>query len=375
MDFTSTTITIKELTDGFQYDINEERGLFGMNGKLVIQPPYQRNYIYGGNGKDVAVVKSALNNFPLGLLYFVDNGDKLEVLDGQQRITSLGRFVTGLLAVNNFVFDTLNEDERDKFLAHTVDAKTCKGTEKEVKDWFEAINTAGEPLNAQEILNAVYSGPFVSAARTVLSNSRDGKISKRQNLMQGNVRRQDHLAQALRWVDEEGAAHYMGIHRGDLNADSLIAHCDTVCNWALQLFGQYTQPLPNWGELYRAHSKEGYDPRYLQERFQLLLEDERVENNKGIFEYLLHNEKEPKFLRIRCFTPQQRQTMYAKQTNTARAAGTSNCPDCTAQGKATIHDYKGMDGDHVTAWSNGGETDYDNGQMLCKYHNQLKGNS
>ena len=33
-----------------------------------------------------------------------------------------------------------------------------------------------------------------------------------------------------------------------------------------------------------------------------------------------------------------------------------------------------MDADHVTAWSNGGSTDINNCQMLCKTHNRGKGN-
>ena len=41
-----TDITIRQLCEGFVYDENDEKGLFGFNGKLVIQPDYQRNYIY-----------------------------------------------------------------------------------------------------------------------------------------------------------------------------------------------------------------------------------------------------------------------------------------------------------------------------------------
>jgi len=33
-----------------------------------------------------------------------------------------------------------------------------------------------------------------------------------------------------------------------------------------------------------------------------------------------------------------------------------------------------MDADHVAAWSKGGGTDIKNCQVLCKTHNQAKGN-
>ena len=91
--------TVEQLCEGFVYNELEGRGLFGLAGKLTIQPEYQRNYIYADGKRDVAVIQSLLKGYPLGLIYFnkVDDAH-LEVLDGQQRITSFGRFVTGKFA-------------------------------------------------------------------------------------------------------------------------------------------------------------------------------------------------------------------------------------------------------------------------------------
>ena len=85
-----TDITIKDICEGFVYNEYEGKGLFGLSGKLTIQPEYQRNYIYADGKKDIAVIDSILKGYPLGLIYFNKTPDgKLEVLDGQQRITSL----------------------------------------------------------------------------------------------------------------------------------------------------------------------------------------------------------------------------------------------------------------------------------------------
>ena len=101
-----TDITVREICDGFVYNEYEGKGLFGLSGKLTIQPEYQRNYIYADGKKDVAVIDSLLKGYPLGLIYFVKvDEDKYEVLDGQQRITSFGRFITGK-------FDIKDEDDR-----------------------------------------------------------------------------------------------------------------------------------------------------------------------------------------------------------------------------------------------------------------------
>ena len=97
-----TDLTIEQLCEGFHFNSYEGKGLYGWNGRLVIQPEYQRHYIYGDKGKDAPVIQSILKGYPLGLIYFNRTGeDKYEVLDGQQRITSIGRYVTGLFAVKD----------------------------------------------------------------------------------------------------------------------------------------------------------------------------------------------------------------------------------------------------------------------------------
>jgi len=59
-----TTIIVKEICDGFVYNELEGKGLFGLSGKLTIQPEYQRNYIYASDGgkKEMAVIESILKD-------------------------------------------------------------------------------------------------------------------------------------------------------------------------------------------------------------------------------------------------------------------------------------------------------------------------
>ena len=97
-----TTYTVKEICEGFVYNEFEGKGLFGLNGKLTIQPEYQRNYIYAEEKKEEAVIRSILNKYPLGVIYFNKLGkDTFEVLDGQQRITSIGRYLTEKFAIKD----------------------------------------------------------------------------------------------------------------------------------------------------------------------------------------------------------------------------------------------------------------------------------
>ena len=128
-------ITVKDICDGFVYNELEGKGLFGLSGKLTIQPEYQRNYIYASDGgkKEMAVIASVLKNYPIGLIYFNKvSENNLEVLDGQQRITSLGRFVTGKFAIkdddgNEQYFSGMANDKQMSILETKLTIYECEG--------------------------------------------------------------------------------------------------------------------------------------------------------------------------------------------------------------------------------------------------------
>ncbi len=196
-----TNVTIKDICEGFVYNELEGKGLFGLSGKLTIQPEYQRNYIYADGKKDVAVIESILKGYPLGLIYFNQvNEDKFEVLDGQQRITSFGRFITNKFAIKDGngmeqYFSGIAWDKQQLILETKLLIYVCEGTESETKEWFKTINIAGVPLNNQELLNAVYSGRFVTLAKAEFSNSRNANIQKWTAYVSGSALRQEFLEQ------------------------------------------------------------------------------------------------------------------------------------------------------------------------------------
>src|SRR5437764_3189931 len=217
-------MNVAHICEGFVYNQLEGKGLFGLSGKLTIQPEYQRNYIYASDGgkREQAVIESLLKGYPLGLIYFNKVGeDKFEVLDGQQRITSIGRFVTGKFAImdndNPKNFDSMPADQQAKIRDSKLLIYECEGTETEIKEWFRTINIAGVPLNDQELLNAVYSGPFVTKAKEEFSNSQNANIQKWSAYInaKGGVNRQGYLERALDWVSKGDIGNYMSAHRND----------------------------------------------------------------------------------------------------------------------------------------------------------------
>ena len=380
-----TDLTVDDICRGFVYNELEGKGLFGWDGKLVIQPEYQRNYIYADGKKDVAVIDSLLKGYPLGLIYFVKVGDdRYEVLDGQQRITSFGRFVRGKFPVVDaegmpHYFDGLNAEEQGRILGSKLTIYVCEGAETEIKEWFKTINIAGVPLVEQELLNAIYSGPFVTAAKEVFSNSGNSEVQKWKCYVAGDEQRQKILETALKWVSGGEVQDYMGRHRFDKDCRELKTYFTSVIDWIDGVFKGVKDEMCGleWGRLYETYRKTAYNPEKVWRRVEELYGDEFVTDRRGIFEYVLGGEKEARLLNVRVFSDKEKKQVYARQTADAEKRGVSNCPLCAVGHEASakrIWKIGEMDADHVTAWSKGGATDISNCQMLCKTHNRAKGN-
>lgn len=383
----TTSIDIEQICNGFVYSELEGKGLFGLSGKLTIQPEYQRNYIYASNGgkKESAVIESILKGYPIGLLYFnkLEN-DKFEVLDGQQRITSIGRFITNKFAIKDEngmeqYFSGLAEDKRNKVLKTTLLIYECEGTESEIKEWFKTINIAGVPLNEQELRNAIYSGQFITLCKEEFSNSQNSNIQKWGAFISGSAIRQDFLERALEWASNGNIDQYMSKHRNDTSINHLKSHFNSVIDWINSIFKNVEKEMKglNWGELYDKYHKKPYDRDEISERVLQLYADPFIKNRKGVFEYLLGGEVDTKLLEVRLFDEATKRHVYAEQTNMGQLKNISNCPLCAISNdsnKAKIWSLSEMDADHITAWSKGGKTDQNNCQLLCKTHNRAKGN-
>lgn len=381
------TYSVADISAGFVYNELEGKGLYGLSGALTIQPEYQRNYIYADGKRDVAVIDSLLRGYPLGLIYFnkLEDGS-LEVLDGQQRITSFGRFVTGKFAVEDEngmpqFFGGLAENQKERILNSEILVYECQGTESEIKDWFRTINIAGVPLNDQELLNAVYSGPFVTKGKEEFSNSQNANIQKWSAYIKGSANRQEFWETALAWVakDKQKIGEYMSQHRFDDDIQEVKTYFNTVIDWVSAVFTDVENEMRGleWGRLYEQYHNQSYNPGELSKRLQELYGDPYVKNRKGIWEYLLGGEVDKKLLEIRVFDEAVKKSTYKLQTDEAEDKQISNCPLCAVgndANKQKIWKLAEMDADHVEAWSKGGATDVSNCQMLCKTHNRAKGN-
>lgn len=380
-----TNINVKEICEGFIYNELEGKGLFGLSGKLTIQPEYQRNYIYADGKKDVAVIDSILKGYPIGLIYFNKiSENNLEVLDGQQRITSVGRFVAGKFAVKDEngheqYFDGMAKDKKTKILETKLLIYECEGTESQIKEWFKTINIVGVPLVPQELLNAIYSGSFVTLGKEEFSNSQNSNILKWSTYIKGSANRQAFFERALDWASKGNIDDYMSIHRNDKNINELKKYFNSVISWVSSVFIDVESEMQvlEWGRLYESYHKKLYDPKKISKEVQKLYGDPYVKNRKGIFEFILGGSVDTKLLEVRIFDDATKKSVYKEQTIKVENKKISNCSHCAIghdANKSKIWKLDEMDADHVTAWSKGGATSIKNCEMLCKTHNRSKGN-
>lgn len=388
-----TEWTVADICKGFVYNEIEGKGLFGLDSQLTIQPEYQRNYIYNDGRRDVAVINSILKRYPIGLIYFVKTeSGQYEVLDGQQRITSFGRFFTNQLSIidddgKEKRYHALSADKQKLFRETQLTIYVCEGEESEIKEWFETINIQGVPLNTQELLNAIYSGPFVTKAKEEFSNSNNSSKDKWAAYIKAEIKRQGFLERALQWISaskQMTVDGYMALHRHDTDIHELKTYFNSVINWASSMFTMVEKEMCGleWARLYETYHSKPLSVEKITQRVTKLYNDENdaVQDKKGIFEYVLGElcgDPHPELLNIRLFEKSVKKAAYDRQTLYAKAHGISNCPLCALAGnnnRTRIYTPKEMDADHVTAWSKGGKTDLSNCQMLCTTHNRAKGN-
>lgn len=350
-------IKIRDLIVG--YIDNQDEGVYAYNGKLNIRPKYQREFVYKDAQRD-AVIDTVQKNFPLNVMYWVKNDDEYEVLDGQQRTISICQYVTGEYSINARAWHNLTSDEKDKILDYTLMIYFCEGTDSEKLAWFKIINIAGEKLTDQELRNAVYTGSWLTDAKKYFSKNNCAAYNLGKDYINGIANRQEILETAISWINDGKIEDYMSKNQNEPNANELWLYFQNVISWIKVVFPSYRKEMKGlpWGELYNKFGSVKYDSVKLEELIKKLMIDDEVTKKSGIYLYLLT--KDEKYLSIRVFSESQKRAGYEKQNGI--------CPNCKEH-----FDIVEMEGDHITPWSEGGKTDTENLQMLCRDCNRRKG--
>jgi len=217
-----------------------------------------------------------------------------------------------------------------------------------------------ERLTEQELRNAVYTGPWLTHAKTIFSKTSCAAYLLANKYVNGSPIRQEYLETAISWLSAGNVEQYMSAHQHDPNANELWSYFRAVIAWAELTFTTYRSEMKglDWGNLYNQFKDGLYDTDKLEDEIKALMIDDDVTRKKGIYQYVLTRDE--KHLAIRAFTPAMRRAAYERQGGI--------CPKCNKH-----YEIDEMEADHITPWSKGGRTSADNCQMLCLEDNRRKG--
>lgn len=363
--------TIEEVVKGF-YEKSEDGRIMGYDGKLNIRPPYQRDFVYSRD-KQIAVIETVLRGAPLSNMYWVKTSeDHYELLDGQQRTTSICHFVENRWSVkingHDYFFKNLPSDYKKAILNYSLQVYEVSGSQSSIIQWFKVINQNNLPLKPQEIRNSVYyDGNWLTAAKKYFSRKGHGAHNRYKHLIIGDAERQEILETALYWISgsEENITKYMAEHQFDEDAEEVINYFIEVCTWVENVIGNNKSPQMirlgrEWGDLYRDYhetfviNREEIDAKIKE----LKLDDEAYDKPKGFFPYIISGN--PNKLYARQFEKTDKMRKHAEQNGI--------CPIC-----GNHFELEEMEADHIKPWKDGGKTTYSNLQMLCKDCNRRKG--
>ena len=296
----------------------------------------------------------------MNVMYWSDREDgTFEIIDGQQRTISVAQYVEGDFSIESKYFENLPSDKQDLILDYKVMVYVCTGTDSEKLEWFKTINIAGEKLTDQELRNAVYAGPWLSDAKRRFSRTGCAAYKIGNAYVNGSPIRQHYLETVIKWISKDSIEDYMGKHQHDENASLLWEYFRSVIDWVKFTFTT-TRPAMkgvDWGSLYNDFKDADLDPDAIERETACLVLDDDVTSHAGIYPYILTRDE--KHLNIRTFSNNMKQKAYEKQKGICVI-----CKDNFA--------IKEMEGDHITPWSEGGKTNEDNCQMLCKRCNREK---
>lgn len=432
MKVSTRTFNLRDIARGYKEDPNTN-AVVGMGGCLDIRPKYQREFRYDKEKQD-KLIQSVLSNYPISIMYWVligydDAGNpKYEVLDGQQRLISICRFITQgtTVAFNGDIVSYAGSpsaiDNYDKLTIYVCEkgaTQSDEAFEKEKLAWFETINIAGATLTNQEIRSALKYSDWCTSAKShfvhkdnagttaysygvqrlhrandyfIIKNTE--KTDKDKNNQKGNsdsYQKQEIFEKILEWITgkglqkgtDEDIVSYMEIHKDATkypDASELWNYFTSVMDWVWEIFegddpSRYSTSMKGveWGLLYNQYhdtmsAMPHSDYETLKKKIRTRIDELSgfEVSQSGKYYYVLDEVINGKDVADKSVLSLR--AFSPKDANRMYIRQHGICPGCGCH----FSDPNDMEADHITPWSAGGFTNDENLQMLCADCNQEK---
>jgi hypothetical protein len=162
-------------------------------GKLELQPEFQRNFVWN-KAKASQLIESLILEIPIPVIYVAEDQNKMyEVVDGQQRLTSVCSYLDGmfpngnsfalsgvqvLTELNGKAFKEIENDVQEKIIGATLRLIVIEqDSDPDVKfEIFKRLNLGAMQLNDQELRNCVMRGKYNELLQSLTTNRQQLKI-------------------------------------------------------------------------------------------------------------------------------------------------------------------------------------------------------
>ena len=158
-------------------------------GNLFVDESFQRNYIWIRKDR-VSLMETILLGYPIPEIYLWETGTdpntgetKYSIVDGQQRIRTIGQFIDGKLKLTDAglefddpdyrgkTFEELGPELRSALWSYKISIRFVKQAvlRDDIVKMFLRLNRTSNALNPQELRNAEFGGEFLKASESVAS--------------------------------------------------------------------------------------------------------------------------------------------------------------------------------------------------------------
>lgn len=166
IDFDTREFTIEYIVDKYNKGVDDDTN-------EIYVPDYQRDFVWD-EARQSKLIESIILGLPIPLIFLAENsskGNRLEIVDGSQRIRTLSAFLDNSLELRNLEkLDTLNGCKFSN-LSSPIQRKfrntplrmivlSDKSTDETRNEIFERINRGSDLLQAMEKRKGIYKGVF-----------------------------------------------------------------------------------------------------------------------------------------------------------------------------------------------------------------------
>lgn len=195
------------------------------NGNIII-PPYQRGYVWG-QIQASRLIESLITNCPIPVIYLSQGTDEvLSVIDGNQRLTSIMRFVEDEFELHGLTtfpeLDGMKYSDMDPRFQRHIKNRTLrcicilKDTHPQIKfDVFERLNTGSVRLSAHELRHGLYMGSLMKLIESLSENKlfRTLTLTKNDRRMKADELILRFFAFSNRWRDyNKPLANFLNVY-------------------------------------------------------------------------------------------------------------------------------------------------------------------